>query len=161
MPKIKIHIRKANPEDYEWIKALHQELSNLHIEWAPWNFEYINPSYNTEFFKEKLEDIDTLFYIAEEKNKIVAYCIFQIKHSEDINILKKRSWLFVKDIIVTQGQKWRWIWTLLLEKWEAIAKEMNIWSIELSVWSFNEEAVDFYKRKWFEPFAMKMRKKMK
>ena len=158
---MEINIRKARLKDYEWIKDLHQELSDLHIQWAPWNFEYINPSYNTEFFKEKLEDADTLFYIAEEKNQIIAYCIFQIKHSEDIPILKKRSWLFIKDIVVAQSHKWRWIWTLLLEKWEEIAKELNIWSIELSVWSFNQDAIEFYKGKWFDQYTIKMHKILK
>ncbi len=155
-----IKIRKAHLDDYDSIKSLHQELSDLHIQWAPWNFVQVNPSYNTEFYKEKLDDINTLFYVAEYDNQIIAYIIFQINHSEDIPILKKRSWLFIKDVVVTQSQKWKWVWSMLLKKWEEIAKEMNIWSIELSVWSFNDEAMDFYRKKWFETFTIKMRKSL-
>lgn len=100
-----VTIRKAHHDDYESIESLHQELSDIHIQGAPWNFEQLNPSYNKEFYQEKLENKDTLFYVAEANNQIVAYIIFQINHSEDIPILKKRSWLFIKDIVVAQSQK--------------------------------------------------------
>ncbi len=151
-------IRKAILWDYSAIASLHQELSGLHSQWAAWNFEQINPSYNKEIYTERLEDKDTLIFVAECDKKILAYVIFQIYHSEQLPILKKRSWLFMKDIIVSEDQKWKWIGSLLLEKWEEIAKEMNLWSLELHVWSFNEEAIDFYQKRWFQPFAIKMRK---
>ena len=153
-----LRIRKANIDDYMWVALVHQELSDLHIVWAPWNFEQVNPSYNIEMYREKLEDKNTLFYLVEDRDEIIAYIVFQINYSEDMPILKKRSWLFVKDLIVSKKYRWYWVWSLLLLKWEEIAKEMNMGSIELSVWNFNEEAIEFYKKRWFEGFSVKMHK---
>ena len=154
-------IRKATLNDYDAIESLHQELSNLHIHGAPWNFENIHPSYTEELYHERLQDKNTFVYVAEYDHTIVAYAIFQICHSDDdFPILRKRDWLFIKDIIVTQEQKWKWIGSLLLKKWEEIAKEMNLWSMELHVWSFNQEALEFYTRKWYEPYTIKMRKSL-
>ncbi len=155
-----IIIRKATIWDYDSIESLHQELSDLHGRWADWNFHHINPSYTKELFTERLEDGDTFVFVTEKESAIIAYVIFQIKHSEDYPILRKRTWLFIKDIVVAESERWKWIGSLLLEKWEEIAKEMNLWSIELHVWSFNEEVVEFYKKRWFEPFSIKMRKEL-
>jgi len=52
-----------------------------------------------------LLDENNLFYVTEDGGKIIAYAVFQTRHSEDYPILKKRSWLFVKDIVVTKNQK--------------------------------------------------------
>jgi GNAT superfamily N-acetyltransferase len=155
-----ILVRKANIWDYDTIESLHQQLSDLHAQWASWNFHHIRPSYTKELFTERLEDAETFVFVAEDKWIIVAYVIFQVKHSDDYPILKKRSWLFIKDIVVTESEKWKWIGTLLMEKWEEIAQEMNLWSLELHVWSFNEEAIEFYKKRWYEPYAIKMRKEI-
>ncbi len=155
-----VTIRKAWLEDYSSIASLHQELSDLHVRWAAWNFKEINSSYNKELFIERFEDENTFIFLAEEDERVIAYVIFEINHSEEFPILKKRSWLFIKDIIVSREYTWKWIWSLLLEKWEEIAKEMNLWSLELHVWNFNEEAIAFYIKRWFEGFSIKMRKEL-
>lgn len=156
----KITIRKVILWDYESIASLHQELSDLHVQGAPWNFKKVYPSYNKWLFTERLEDKNTLIFVAEKEREILAYIILQIQHSEEYPILQKRSWLFIKDIVVAQSEKWKWIGSLLLEKWEEIARNMNLWSLELHVWSFNEEAKEFYEKRWFESFSIKMRKSL-
>jgi GNAT superfamily N-acetyltransferase len=153
-------IRKAHLDDYEKIARLHQQISDLHINWASWNFEAVNPSYNLTLYRERLEDAHTHIFVVEHDDSILAYAICELKHSDDFPILKKRSWLFIKDIVVEESVRWKWIGTLLLEHSENFARKMNLWSLELWVWSFNTKAIEFYKNKWFEEYFFKMRKKI-
>ncbi len=153
-----IKIIPATTHDFESIKELHQEISDLHAEWAGWNFQKLSVSLNKEYFESRLEKENAYFLLAQIDWKIAGYIAFELRKSENIDILKDRKWIFIEDICVSSKFRNKWIGSTLLRYVEEYAKSYHIDSIELSVWTFNSEAIDFYKKRWFEEFSVKMHK---
>lgn len=142
-----IRIIPATVEDYEKIKDFYQELSDLHVQGAKWNFQKVPVSLKKEYFESRLQQKDSHFLLAECDGITVGYIAFEIRKSESIDILQPRTWLFIEDIFISSHHRGSGIGSLLLEYAEEYAKSHKIDSIELSVWSFNTEAIDFYKNR--------------
>ncbi len=154
-----ITIQTIHLDDYEGFAKVEKEVSELHARSVPWKFQHTDwNSMSKEYFEELISQRDTISLIAKEKNEIVGFTIAYPVESENIPILKPKKWMFLMSFWVKESHKRKWIGSKLLENLEAESK--NAWydSIGLSVWNFNEEAIDFYKKRWFEPFSIKMRK---
>lgn len=154
-----ITITKATPSDYTGFATVENEVSKLHSDKVPWNFQKtVWNSFSFEYFSELISKEWTLFLLAKENHTIVWYAIAYTKEAENISILKPRKWMFLMSFWVKEVHKKRGIGSLLLERLELESRKAWYDSIELSVWSFNEEAIEFYKKRWFTEFSIKMRK---
>lgn len=150
-----IVIKKANIEDYSNFNIISKEVSDLHKDNVWWFFRY------NSFPKDKYNDIinnqEAFFYLAIDWDKVVWY-IIAFKRKLDAYNIKDRDFMFIEDFWVLKSYQWSWIWTLLLNKIEDECKNHWISDLELNVWLFNNSAINFYNKKWFNPYSQKMRK---
>ena len=75
----------------------------------------------------------------------MVYPIFKIKEIKEHINLKNAKILYVEKIGVSKKSKRKGIGKLMLEEIKKIAKSLNCNRIELSCWSFNKNAIKFYK----------------
>ena len=134
-----VKIREAKQEDYnKGIKYLLQEISKFHSDLRP-NFfidEFID---SKSYFEECLNNKDYYMYIAEKSKKVVGYVEFFVRTYPQ----RIKKTVFVTCIVVADYLKNQGIGKKLFREVEKISKKLNL-AIELNVWAFNKNAIEFY-----------------
>ena len=136
-------IREMNLNDYEDVKILVRQIHELHLSNRP-DIYNDGESFPKEYFEKVLSDANNLNYIYVENKKIVGVLIATIQHTNPLPIIKPRTYYFIENIVVDKNHRRKGIAKKLFSYLTLKAKENNIDSIELNVWSFNTEAIKFY-----------------
>lgn len=140
----KIIIRKPETVDFQGVHKLMMQVHKLHINERNDIYKDVDPI-NFDEFKNELSNSNNIYLIAEFKNEIVGICFSQIKEISNNKIMKDRKILHIENICVDKNYQKKGIGKKLYEQIVQLAKERNIDNIELLVWGFNENAINFYK----------------
>ena len=136
-------IREMNLNDYEDVRILVKQIHELHLSNRP-DIYNDGESFPKEYFEKVLNDANNLNYVYIENKKIVGVLIVAIQHTNPLPIIKPRTFYFIENIVVDKNHRRKGIAKKLFSYLTLKAKENNIDSIELNVWSFNTEAIKFY-----------------
>lgn len=143
-----IYYRKAKHKDLDAICELNKQLHDIHYNNLPWYF-----SKSITGLKEMLEyQLDNyIVYVAEnDDGKIVGYISFSSPKNElRTNFTKPQTKVTVHEIFVLEQYRNKGIAHKLMKKCKEYAKELNVKQIELNVFSFNDDAIAFYKSEGF------------
>ena len=140
----KIIIRKPETVDFKGVHKLMMQVHKLHVNERNDIYKDVDPI-NFDEFKNELSNSNNIYLIAEFKNEIVGICFSQIKEISNNKIMKDRKILNIENICVDKNYQKKGIGKKLYEQLVQLAKERNIDNIELLVWGFNENAINFYK----------------
>ena len=105
-------------------------------------------------FLEMLESGYNFAY--EEEGMIIGIILGEVLESADIPLFKKRRVLYIDDIVVSKDYRKKAIGTKLYTEVKNKAIDDKIDSIELNVWAFNEDAINFYKKLGLKEKNIKM-----
>lgn len=139
----KIIIRKAEISDFQDVHKLIMQVHKLHVNERNDIYKDVDPM-NFDEFKTELSNSNNIYLIAEFKNEIVGICFSQIKEISNNKIMKDRKILHIENICIDENHQKKGIGKKLYEQIVQLAKEKNIDNIELMVWGFNENAINFY-----------------
>ena len=139
-----MEIRKAKQDDYKKLLKLIFQVHKLHYENRPDIYYSLNP-FSVEYFNNLLNDKDSFIYVYEDQNNIKGLIIGYLKETKLSTILKPRKVYYIDNIVVDEKERKKGIGKNLYNYLKEEAKENNINSIELNVWSFNKDAIEFYK----------------
>jgi diamine N-acetyltransferase len=148
--KMNITIRNASIDDYEDLCLVYEELDELHRINHPELF--IKPcdcARAKEYINEIINDDSKALFVAEVESKVVGFAECYIKNSSSFPVIKKREWAQLDSIAVKRDYQNYHIGTLLLDKVLEWTKDKGINRIELKVYSFNTNAINFYSNKGF------------
>lgn len=144
MMKEKIIIRKAKREDFCEIHKIVMQVHQLHVQERGDIYKDVD-CLSIESFIEELANDCNIYLVAEFKNQIIGICFSEIKEISNNKIMKNRKILHINNICVDENNRRNGIGKKLYKKTMEIAKEMDVDAIELMVWGFNENAINFYK----------------
>jgi ribosomal protein S18 acetylase RimI-like enzyme len=136
-------IREMNLNDYEDVKILVRQIHELHLSNRP-DIYNDGESFPKECFEKVLSDVNNLNYVYVENKKIVGVLNATLQHTNPLPIIKPRTYYFIENLVVDKNHRRKGIAKKLFNYLTLKAKENNIDSIELNVWSFNTEAIKFY-----------------
>ena len=136
------------------------QVHSIHFNARPDIFNNVSPL-NKEFYLEQIKSNDCICIVVEDNNNIVGECFARIVESSSIPILKKRKILVIEDICVDKNQRSQGVGNMIFDYLENRAKELKLDTIELSVWSFNLNAIKFYEKQGFKNKNIKMEKQIK
>ena len=136
-------IREMNLNDYEAVRILVKQIHELHLSNRP-DIYNDGESFPKEYFEKVLNDANNLNYVYIENKKIVGVLIAAIQHTNPLPIIKPRTYYFIENIVVDKNHRRKGIAKKLFNYLTLKAKENNVDSIELNVWSFNTDAIKFY-----------------
>lgn len=136
-------IREMNLNDYEDVRILVKQIHELHLSNRP-DIYNDGESFPKEYFEKVLSDANNLNYVYVENKKIVGALNASLQHTNPLPIIKLRTFYFIENIVVDKNHRRKGIAKKLFHYLTLKAKENNIDSIELNVWSFNTEAIKFY-----------------
>lgn len=136
-------IREMNLNDYEDVKILVRQIHELHLSNRP-DIYNDGESFPKECFEKVLSDANNLNYVYVKSKKIVGVLNATLQHTNPLPIIKPRTYYFIENLVVDKNHRRKGIAKKLFNYLTLKAKENNIDSIELNVWSFNTEAIKFY-----------------
>ena len=136
-------IREMNLNDYEDVRILVRQIHELHLSNRP-DIYNDGESFPKECFEKVLSDVNNLNYVYVENKKIVGVLNATLQHTNPLPIIKPRTYYFIENLVVDKNHRRKGIAKKLFNYLTLKAKENNIDSIELNVWSFNTEAIKFY-----------------
>ena len=136
-------IRQAKIEDKNDLIEILIQVQELHCKNRPDTFKKVTKQ---EVESEVIEVEDRKMIVAaNDKDKVCGLVIFRIKEVENHINLKNAKILYVGKIVVDKKCQRQGVGTLLIQEINKIARKLNCNRIELSCWSFNKEAIEFYK----------------
>jgi len=149
-----VSIRKARKNDYDDIEKLKQEVHKLHVGERPDVYVECNNIMEVKEYQNMLEDCSIRIVIAEnEYCDILGYTITKIVEvGENNKVLKPRKVIYIDELCVSESVRRQGIGKKLTEDVIEYGRNINAESMELGVWEFNYNAIEFY-----ESFGMKTR----
>lgn len=141
-----MQIRQAKIEDKKELIELLMQAQELHCKNRPDIFKKVTKQDVESEVIQVLESEDRKMIIAVyDKEKVCGLVIFRIKEVENHINLKNAKILYVGKIVVDKKCQRQGVGTLLMQEINKFAKELKCNRMELSCWSFNKEAIEFYK----------------
>ncbi|MEI6054365.1 MAG: GNAT family N-acetyltransferase [Candidatus Saccharibacteria bacterium] len=140
-----MQIRNINSEDYESVREIITQVHNLHFDNRPDLYKKDNP-FNKEYFESLSSDNNSILLAAEDGGSIIGICIATVKEVTDSPVHKERRYICIEDICVDEKHRRLGIGKRLYDEIVNIAKRLKADGIELTVFSFNKDAMSFYER---------------
>lgn len=139
-------IREARIEDKKELIEMLMQAQELHCKNRPDIFKKTNKKEVESEVIEVLESEEIKMIVAvNDKEMACGLVIFRIKEVENHINLKNAKILYVGKIVVDKKYQRQGVGRLLIQEINKIAKELKCSRMELSCWSFNKEAIEFYK----------------
>ncbi len=156
-----MNIRRGEGKDIARISELLFQVNSIHRNGRPDLFKS-GVKYNSTQLKEILADNSTPVFVAVDDNDEVmgyAFCIIQ-SHEADSNLTDVKT-LYIDDLCVDEALRGQHIGTALLNYVFSYAKETGCYNVTLNVWSFNNDAYNFYTHSGMSPLKTYMEKIVK
>lgn len=138
-------IRKANLKDVINLHKLYQQVDILHQQALPEIFNSVGEFERTDsWFEARFKDDTHCILVAEYQGEILGLVEIQIRQTQN-PCLKPRKYGHIRDIIVDEPWRKGGIGKSLMQNAHKWAKEQGASSVELIAFSFNLEALSFYR----------------
>lgn len=141
-------IEKATKQDFKSIHAIFQEVHDHHLNGTVNTFKDVDP-FTEDEFNVALKDKNTFLLVAKEETKIIGFILATIIEREGRHTKFKKT-LHIDTIGTKKDFQNKGVGSALINEIKKIAKENKCDNINLSVWSFNDNAIKFYKHIGFQ-----------
>jgi ribosomal protein S18 acetylase RimI-like enzyme len=158
---MKLSIREAVASDYENLCVLFDEGDALHRENLPWIFQKPRGAVRgRDYVLGLIADETVGFFVAQVEDRLVGLICVMTRESSEVPIFVRRRYVVVDNVVVKEEFRRTGIGRALMEKAHEWAVVEGADSIELNVWEFNQEAIEFYKTLGYETASRKMSKRL-
>lgn len=140
-------IQKATTKDFLGIQKIFQEVHDHHLNGTINMFKKTEP-FTKEEFIDALKDKNTFLLVAKEK-EIIGFVLATIIEREGRHTKFKKS-LHIEVIGTKKDSQNKGVGTSLINEIKKIANKNKCDNINLNVWSFNDNAIKFYKHIGFQ-----------
>ena len=139
-------IRDLTIEDFDAVNDIFMQMQNLHVEHRPDLYRKIDKPTTAKAwdYEASLGDKNMIMLGAEKEGKIVGFCIAEIRQAEGKALVPHIS-AHIKNIAVHENYRRRGIGKALYQAAVMRGKELGAVRADLKVYSFNDNAVGFYK----------------
>ena len=139
-------IRDLTIEDFDDVNDIFMQMQDLHVEHRPDLYRKMDKPTTTRAwdYEASLGDENMIMLGAEEEGKIVGFCIVEIRQTGGKALVPRTS-VHIKNLAVDENYRRMGIGKALYQAAVIRGKERGADRIDLKVFSFNENAVGFYK----------------
>ena len=136
-------IRPLGTADFPAFDGLMAQLHGLHADARPDIFRPGVRPYAEEEFCAMVADSDTLTLAAEVKGRLAGLCVVTLRTPQN-PVMQPEPFAHLEDLCVAPDCRGRGVGALLFRRAASWAKERGVRRLDLSVWSFNADALAFY-----------------
>lgn len=151
-------IRKMLKSDYDGVRKLMKQVHQLHYINRPDIFrdgDALSQSYFAKFFQDEY-----FHYVYVKDDEIVGLLMMEHHVKPGYEVVNDRNVFYISDLVVDENHRKSGIGRELYDYAEGVAKAYEATGIELTVWSFNQDAIRFYESLGMTPMNMTMEKKV-
>ena len=146
-------IRQAISTDGLVLSKLSMDVQRIHAENHPDIFKMPQTDeYAVDFFESMLSDPLVRIFIAEEDGRELGYILCKLIERAENPFTLAMRYLLVDQISVRPEAQGRGAGKALIGQAEVLAKEWNVFRIQLDSWGFNAKAHAFFEKMGFEKF---------
>lgn len=153
-------IRNAEPEDYEEVSILEEQVFQLHRKARPDYFKDQEESYSREEFEELLASPCSISLATVWDGAVVGICFGKIEETKENIFCKSRKVAFIQDLAVLPEFRGRGVATALMSRAREQAVQGYAVSLELCVWNFNEQALRLYQNMGMEVQFLRLEERL-
>ncbi len=151
-----VTIRPAVKEDHPAIVTIGFETQEIHAEAYPAIFRQGVSGIPIEYFTRMIEGESSTVLVAEYEQDVIGYVFLNIQDTPPYSYLVPRRVAEISDIAVLRAHKSKGIGHQMFAASIEWAKTREATSLELQVWEFNKNAIDFYERLGMVPINRTM-----
>ena len=140
-------IRRMTFDDYEQVEVLFQKLHNMHADAEPDLYKPLDCIHKKRDFKKLVNSKSKILLCAEDDGKIIGVSDTKFCTSGMTDI----KMAFMDALYVEDDFRGKGIGKKLFYETEKIAKENGAKRLDLTVWEFNKDAINFYKSLGMQP----------
>lgn len=141
-----LSIRPMGPEDYDTFDRFLGQLHRLHQAARPDLFRPAEHPLPPDWFRQRLEDPNNVFLLAEVDGRPAGMCLFEFHDGSRDPLLFPVKEVYINDLFVAEEYRRQGIATALYREAERIGADRGAKQISLMVWAFNESARRFYEK---------------
>ena len=139
-------IRSLTIEDFDSVNDIFMQMQYLHVEHRPDLYRKIDRPTTTKAwdYEASLEDNNMVMLGAEYEGKIVGFCIVEIRETQSKALVPCIS-AHIRNIAVCEDYRRMGIGKALYHEAVMRGKARGAERVDLKVYSFNDNAIEFYK----------------
>ena len=154
-------VRDAQVKDFKQMNSIFKQVDGLHSEAHPLIFnQTVENARSSDYLSEVIQNNKQKLIVAVEDNVVIGLAKADIECSPSNPLFVQREWLSISTIVVDKKHRRKGVGKILLDNLYDWAKEYNIVEVELTVFSFNKSAIEFYIKKGFNEVRIKMHKRI-
>ncbi len=151
-----MNIRTMVDKDYNDVNRLMNQLHNMHILGRPDIFKD-DLDFSNEFFLNLINDDTKLTLLIEDGGDVIAIAYITIR--EDKVVLGKKIG-YIEAVCVDDKFRGRGFGGEIVGQMELLAKDKGISRMDLMVWNFNDDAIEFYRVLGYEVQRLMLEKEI-
>jgi len=138
-------IREANKNDYVSISDLVKEVHDLHVKARPKDYKNCENPLGKKQYNEMLDNDIYKIFVVVINNSIIGYTTLKTFETKNHPMIQDRIWIHMDALCITKDFKRMGMGKALYIKALEYCEEKKVDKLDLNVWSFNKEAIKFYK----------------
>ena len=138
---MKIHIRNAQPDEYQTIEIIMKQVQQMHIDWRPDIYKYNETVLSLEIYKQAVNE--RTFFVAEYDGNVAGILFIIYRHIENPNQVT-RNIIFVDSMAVDEKYRGKGIGHAFFDFLKNLKNEKGYDGIELQVNAKNKAAYKIY-----------------
>ena len=138
---MKIHIRNAEPDEYQTIETIMKQVQQMHIDWRPDIYKYNETVLPLEIYKQAVNE--RTFFVAEYDGNVAGILFIIYRHIENTNQVT-RNIIFVDSMAVDEKYRGKGIGHAFFDFLKNLKNERGYDGIELQVNAKNKAAYEMY-----------------
>lgn len=151
-------VRKLQKKDFDSFSQIFEQVDEIHRGALPEYFRKTEKRFRTQdYFDQLLTDTSVLLLGSFDENHLVGLAHAVVKQHPSTEIHVPGNYVLLDNLVVSENKRGNGIGKILYNGVCAWAKEQCIKEIQLKVYSFNEQAIRFYKKRGFSELAISMR----
>ena len=147
-----LRIRRATMDDAELLSHLVKPVHDIHVAAYPTIFKphAVTPEWIADF-RDRLLDDSVYVFIGEVDGEPIGYVLAEVSTREDDAYSYARQTMLIDQMSVNPERRSQGYGEALMGAVFDLARSLGIGRVVLTVWAFNERAIDFYERQGFKP----------
>lgn len=154
---MEVTIRRANDGDAEIVSALNHDVQAIHAGALPQRFKPPGPdTFPASAVKTLLAKPENILLLAHVGSHAAGYAYAELITRPETAFRYADQMIYVHHISVGQRFRKLGVGRALLDAVRNVGAELGIAALALDVWTFNEEAYNFFRHCGFTPYVQRL-----